>query len=166
MAILRANRGSRHRPEPVPVSFYSPPYQAYRLITFSLLYCTESRLLGTQKHLQQIAPKTLTQIYIADLTDRPAVQRAVTSFAATVPNSAIDVLVAGAGYLVGLSIIEAPGPAEWWKEFETNALGNLNLLQAFPPLATKEKEKGDDKGAAIMHISTAAVHHPYLAGYS
>jgi NAD(P)-dependent dehydrogenase (short-subunit alcohol dehydrogenase family) len=134
--------------------------------TIGLLGSSESRLLKTQKHLQQIAPKTLTQIYIADLTDRPAAQRAVTSFAATAPSGTIDILIANAGYLADLSSIEATEPAEWWKGFETNVLGNLNLLQAFLPLASQEKEKGDGKGAAIVHISTAAVHLPYLAGYS
>lgn len=65
-----------------------------------------------------------------------------------------------------LSSIEAAEPVEWWKGFETNVLGNLNLLQAFLPLTSKKKERGDGKGAAIVHISTAAVHLPYLAGYS
>jgi NADP-dependent 3-hydroxy acid dehydrogenase YdfG len=134
--------------------------------TIGLLGRFESRLLETPKNLQQIASKTLAQIYIADLTDRPAVQRAVTSFAATIPCGTIDILIANAGYLADLSSIEAAEPAKWWKGFETNVLGNLNLLQAFLPLASMEKEKDDGKGAAIVHISTAAVHLQYLAGYS
>jgi NAD(P)-dependent dehydrogenase (short-subunit alcohol dehydrogenase family) len=134
--------------------------------TLGLLGRSEARLFETQKLVKAISPKTIVLIYIADLTDGPKIQRAVSTFAAAAPGGTIDILVANAGYLADLSSIEAAELADWWSGFETNVLGNLHLLKAFLPVATAEKEKGDGKGAAVVHISTAAVHMPYLPGYS
>jgi len=133
--------------------------------TLGLLGRNESRLRETQKSLQAIAPTTTIHIYIADLTDCPAVQKVVSTFAAAVASGTIDILVANAGYLADLSSVAAAEPADWWSGFETNVLGNLYLLQAFLPLASAGT-KGDGQGAAIVHISTAAIHGPYLPGHS
>jgi NAD(P)-dependent dehydrogenase (short-subunit alcohol dehydrogenase family) len=126
--------------------------------TLGLLGRNESRLRETKLTLETISPKTMVHIYFAELSDQLAVQRAVSSFATTVPGGKIDILVANAGYLADLSSVDAADPKEWWTGFETNVLGNLHLLQAFFPFAP-------EKGASVVHISTAAVHLPYLAGH-
>ncbi|TAQ88310.1 hypothetical protein B7494_g3363 [Chlorociboria aeruginascens] len=134
--------------------------------TLGLLGRNESRLLETKKTVEAISPITKIHIYIADLADASAVQHAVSTFAATIPGGTIDILVANAAYLANLTSVEDADPKDWWMGFETNVLGNFNLLQSFLPFAARAKEKGDGNGAAIVHISTAAVHLPYLAGYS
>jgi NADP-dependent 3-hydroxy acid dehydrogenase YdfG len=91
---------------------------------------SESRLLETSKHLQEIALKTLTQIYIANLTDRPAVQRAATSIAATIPSGTIDIRIANTGYLTDLSSAEAAEAAEWWTGFP----GDEGKVECVPQL--------------------------------
>jgi NAD(P)-dependent dehydrogenase (short-subunit alcohol dehydrogenase family) len=134
--------------------------------TLGLLGRNESRLRQTEQTVQAISPTTTVHIYIADLTDRPAVQTAVSTFAAAIPGGTIDILIANAGYMSELSSVAAAEPVEWWKSFEINVLGNMHLVQAFLPFATPATAKEDDKGAAIVHISSSVVHGPYLPQYS
>jgi hypothetical protein len=56
----------------------------FGISTLGLLGRNESRLLEIKQTIQAISPKTTVPIYIADLIDQPAIQRAVSSFAAAV----------------------------------------------------------------------------------
>lgn len=122
-----------------------------------------ANLAKTKEAITAIAPEAAVHIYTGDLTDAASVQRAVSDFAAKSPSGTIDILVANAGYLADLDTIAGSDPADWWAGFETNILGNFHLVRAFFPHATPNK---DGKSATIVHISSSAIHIPYLPGFS
>jgi NAD(P)-dependent dehydrogenase (short-subunit alcohol dehydrogenase family) len=66
--------------------------------------------------------------------------------------------VANAGYLTEIGPIDKIDSVEWFKGFEVNVKGNLNLINAFMPVATK--------GASIISISTVLAHLPHMPGHS
>ncbi|KAJ0331031.1 hypothetical protein COL922a_012058 [Colletotrichum nupharicola] len=70
----------------------------------------------------------------------------------------IDILVANAGYMSDLKTIPDSNATDWWRAFEVTVKGNFNLLRAFHPLAALN--------ASVIHISTAAIHLPYMPGFS
>jgi NAD(P)-dependent dehydrogenase (short-subunit alcohol dehydrogenase family) len=70
----------------------------------------------------------------------------------------VHILVANAGDLTDIGPFDKIDPDERFKGFEINVKGNLNLVNAFIPVATK--------GASIISISTVLAHLPHMPGYS
>lgn len=117
-----------------------------------------SPLEATKTAIEAAHPGTKVHLYAADITDAEATAKTLAAFAQAA-GGAIDILVANAGYLSDLASIADTDPEEWWQGFEVSVRGNFNLLRAFRPLAAAE-------GASVIHISTAAVHLPYMPGFS
>lgn len=131
--------------------------------SLALLGRSEPRLQETKRAVEAISSKTAVHIYIADLTSAAAVHTAVAAFATAVGGS-VNILISKAGYMPDVGTVANTDPAEWWRGFEINVLGNLHLLQAFLLVAAR---KGQGKeGASVVYVSSAAIYWPFLAGFS
>ncbi|KAH6893017.1 hypothetical protein B0T10DRAFT_481269 [Thelonectria olida] len=122
-----------------------------------LLGRNEKSLLKTKAEIEKINPATTVWTYAVDLVGASATQSAIAEFAASTEGK-IDILVANAGYMPELSSVTDADLEDWWKSFEISVKGNFNLLRAFRPHAAEQ--------ATVLHISTAAIHLPYMQGYS
>ncbi|KAF6803001.1 oxidoreductase C663.06c-like protein 1 [Colletotrichum sojae] len=114
-------------------------------------------LEATKTDIEAAHPGTKVHLYAGDITDAEATTKTLASFAEAVGGK-IDILVANAGYLSDLASIVDTDADEWWQGFEVSVRGNFNLLRAFQPLAAE--------GACVIHVSTAAIHLPYMPGFS
>lgn len=140
------------------------------IASIGLLGRQEGKLRESEAMLRALSPTVAIHVYASiDVRDAAAVKNAVADFAASAKGSTpgkIDILVANAGYLPrelkGLQQYQsAADRADWWSVFEINVLGNLNVVQAFRPVAAP--------GAAVVHISSLAADMPYVptnGGYS
>jgi NAD(P)-dependent dehydrogenase (short-subunit alcohol dehydrogenase family) len=122
----------------------------------SILGRTAKTLIETQAEIEKAYPQTTVHYYIADIEHSNALVAAFKSIQATV--GSVDILVANAGYLSDIGPIVKIDPEEWFKGFEINVKGNLNLVNALISVATK--------GAPIISISTVLAHLPHMPGYS
>ena len=122
----------------------------------SILGRTAKTLIETHAKIKKAYPKTTAHYYIADIEDSNALVTAFKSIQATVRS--VDILVANAGYLPDIGPIVKIDPEEWFKGFEVNVKGNLNLVNALISVATK--------GASIISISTVLAHLPHMPGHS
>lgn len=122
----------------------------------SILGRREEPLLQTKLRIEKEFPRTKVFSHVADLLDRDAVAKAFEAVKASV--GVIDVLVANAGYSPKLASLEDSNPSEWWDAFEVNVKGNMNLIQAFLPVASKT--------ASVLNVTAGAIHFPYLPGFS
>ncbi|KAJ5371985.1 hypothetical protein N7517_003991 [Penicillium concentricum] len=93
----------------------------------------------------------------ADILDPEAVSAAYAAAIATFGR--IDVLVQNAGYLDDHLSITKSNPDDYWRCFEVNVKGGLNVIRGF--LETDPKA-----GATIINIGSGAGHIPYIPGYS
>ncbi|OLN97106.1 putative oxidoreductase C663.06c-like protein 1 [Colletotrichum chlorophyti] len=118
---------------------------------------TAASLEATKSSIEALSPETKVYLYALDITDADATTDAVDSFAKAI-NGPIDILIANAGYMSDLKTIHDSDSDDWWRAFEVTVRGNFNLLRAFRPFASPD--------AAVIHISTAAIHLPYMAGFS
>jgi NADP-dependent 3-hydroxy acid dehydrogenase YdfG len=118
----------------------------------------EHALLETKLAVEAVSTNTKVYTYALDITDLPAVDKALDAFARECASGVIDILVANAGILGALSSIREADPVEWWNGFETNIKGNFNLVRAFLPRATTT--------SALINISSAVVHGPYFPNES
>lgn len=123
----------------------------------ALLGRTGRTLLETKAKIEAISPETRVWTYSVDIVDSAALTSAIRSFADDI-NGKIDILIANAGYLSDLASITDTDADEWLKSFDISVRGNFNLLRAFQPHAASN--------ASVIHVSTAAIHIPYLEGYS
>ncbi|KAF6818214.1 short chain dehydrogenase reductase [Colletotrichum musicola] len=114
-------------------------------------------LEATKTEIEAALPGTKVHLYAGDITDAEATTKTLAAFAEAVGGK-IDILVANAGYLSDLASITETDPNEWWQGFEVSVRGNFNLLRAFQPLAAED--------ASVIHVSTAAIHLPYMPGFS
>ncbi|KAI9149582.1 Short chain dehydrogenase citE [Paramyrothecium foliicola] len=124
----------------------------------ALLGRTEATLLETKAKVAAISPATNVHTYVVDVIDAAATTLAVGAFAAVIGGRGIDVLVANAGIVGETKAVVDLSADEFWRPIEVNVRGNFNLVRAFDAHATAD--------ATIIHVSTAAVHIPYLPGYS
>src|SRR6202000_2127361 len=74
-------------------------------------------------------PNTKTVIFSADIADSGAIEDTFAQIAATV--GPVDILVSNAGYLPEPSSILSADIKDWWRAFETNVLGAVNLARGF-----------------------------------
>lgn len=118
---------------------------------------TKKTLLEGKALVEAANANTSVWTYAVDIADAVATNVAVETFA-NATTGKIDILVANAGYLPHLVSIVESEPEDWWLGFETNVRGNYNLIRAFDPFAAP--------GAAVVHISTAAIYVPFIPGYS
>ena len=124
----------------------------------AILGRTEKSLQQKKAEIDALGQDTKVQYFVVDLTtDVDAVRKALESFSDSI-GKPIDILIANAGYFADLRPVAEAELSDWWKGFELNIKGNFILLQAF--LAKSAKN------AAIVHVSTAAIHIPLLPGYS
>ncbi|OHE93837.1 hypothetical protein CORC01_10858 [Colletotrichum orchidophilum] len=128
------------------------------IASLGLLGRTLKSLEETKTAIEALHAETKVFLYTADVTNAKETTDAVTSFAGSVNGGKIDILVANAGYMADLKSIPDSDPEDWWRAFEISVRGNFHLLRAFQPLAAPH--------AAVIHISTAAIHLPYMFGYS
>jgi NAD(P)-dependent dehydrogenase (short-subunit alcohol dehydrogenase family) len=127
-----------------------------RASKISILRRTAKTLIETQAEIEKVYPRSTVRYYIADIEDSNALVTAFKSIQAVVES--VDTLVANADYLPDIDPIVKIDPEEWFKGFEINVKGNLNLVNAFIPVATE--------GASIISISTVSAHLQYMPGYS
>ncbi|WYZ42742.1 hypothetical protein EsH8_VI_000441 [Colletotrichum jinshuiense] len=127
------------------------------IASLGLLGRTVKSLEDTKTAIEALNPATKVYLYTVDVTDAEATTEAVSSFANSLGGK-IDILVANAGYMADLKTIPDSDPEDWWRAFEITVRGNFNLLRAFQPLAAPD--------ASVIHISTAAIHLPYMFGFS
>ncbi|KAE9575308.1 Short chain dehydrogenase citE [Colletotrichum fructicola] len=127
------------------------------IATLGLLGRSTVSLEATKSAIKALNPSVKVHLYAADITSVEATKSALQSFYNTI-NAKIDILVANAGYMSDLKTIPDSDAADWWRAFEVTVKGNFNLLRAFHPLAAPN--------ASVIHISTAAIHLPYMPGFS
>ncbi|KAL0936338.1 short chain dehydrogenase reductase [Colletotrichum truncatum] len=125
--------------------------------TLGLLGRTIASLESTKSVIEALGSSTVVHLYVADVTDAEATSSALNSFSHSI-NGRIDILIANAGYMSDLRTITDSDPEDWWRAFEVTVRGNFNLLRAFQPLAASD--------SSVIHISTAAIHIPYMFGFS
>lgn len=118
----------------------------------ALLGRTKRTLARTKDEIEAEFPGTKVAAYVADITDTAALETALTSEADRVGR--IQVLVANAGYLPDPKELAESTPEEWFRGFEINVKGNLNLVRAFISHSTED--------ATILNISTGVVHLAHL----
>ncbi|KAK1981141.1 hypothetical protein LZ30DRAFT_593345 [Colletotrichum cereale] len=125
--------------------------------SLGLLGRSTKSLEDTRAAIESLNKETKIYLYAADLTDAEATAVALASFSESVGGK-IDILVANAAYLPDLKSIPDSDPSDWWRAFEISVRGNFNLLRAFHPHASPS--------ASLVHVTTAAVHLPFMPGYS
>ncbi|KAF4448437.1 Short-chain type dehydrogenase/reductase [Fusarium austroafricanum] len=121
---------------------------------------TESTLRDAADELKKLhgpADSATTVHYAkADITDASAVasafKLAIEAF------GHIDILIQNAGYLDDHRSVADSDLEDYWKTFEINVKGGLNVVQNF----LKQSQVGD----TIINIGSGAGHIPYLPGYS
>lgn len=101
--------------------------------------------------------RTRLEYMPADILDAPALSAAFDKAIATFGR--IDVLVQNAGYLDSHRSITDSDPADYWRAFEVNVKGGLNVIQAF----LKRQPKTH---STIINVSSGAGHIAYIPGYS
>jgi len=109
---------------------------------------TSGTLGETKKIVEEKYPKVKVTAHVADISDKDAVVKAAKAIGSW------DVLVANAGYLPTPGLI-TEHVDDWWKAFEINVKGSLNLTTAFLP-AKKAGGTiiGTSTGAAILPAGT------------
>ncbi|KAH7165653.1 hypothetical protein EDB81DRAFT_917730 [Dactylonectria macrodidyma] len=127
------------------------------IANLAILGRTEKSLLEKKTQVELLSPETTVWIYVVDVADTKATHSAVQSFGASI-NGKIDILIANAGYMSSLNSVADSDLEDWWLGFETTVRGNFNLLQAFHAFASQR--------ATVIHISSSAIHLPYMEGYS
>lgn len=116
----------------------------------AILGRTESTLLATKKEIEGGHKGVKVLTFVADITNQAAVQKAFESTKKTF--GSIDILVANAGYLPSLAPV-ATAPVEKYMEgYEVNVKGNLNVYQAFLPVAAPNP--------TLVYVSTSGIHFP------
>jgi len=113
--------------------------------TFHILGRTQHTLEETKSIIEEKYPKAQVTVHIADISDKDPVVKAAKAIGTW------DVLMANAGYLPTPALI-TENPEDWWKAFEINVKGSLNLATAFLP--TKKV------GGTIIGVSTGAAILP------
>lgn len=101
--------------------------------------------------------KTKVLYASADIVDAQAVSTAFEQAMAAFGR--IDILVQNAGYLDDHCTVADSDLQDYWRVFEVNIKGSLNVIRAF--LHTKPAA-----GATIINVSSGAGHIPYIPGYS
>lgn len=125
-------------------------------ISYLALIGRREHVLGeTKSAIEAVSADTKVYIYSVDIIDLAAVDTTLKEFAEKCPSGTLDILIANAGSLGPLSHLRDANPMDWWRTFEINIKGNFNLVQAFLPRATPAS-------SAIIHISSAIVHGPYM----
>ena len=124
--------------------------------SISILGRTAKTLVETKNRLQKQYPKTQFYHYVADIVDKLALITAFNAIKESVER--VDVLVANAGYLPDILPIAKSNPDDWYNGFEVNVKGNLNVFNAFIPVAAPN--------AAVINISTGISHLSTLPGFS
>ncbi|KAG7129230.1 Short chain dehydrogenase citE like protein [Verticillium longisporum] len=127
------------------------------LANLALLGRTLKTLEITKASIEALKTDTKIHIYVVDVADASAVDAALKAYTEAIEGK-IDILIANAGYMPDLTTIAEATPTDWWRAFEVAIKGNFNLLRAFLPVAAS--------GAAVIHVSTAAVYLPYMETFS
>ena len=123
----------------------------------ALLGRTKKTLEATKQAIGDLGLQTKVWVYTVDLKDLDSTTSTLDAFTKSV-GAKIDILVANAAYMPDLLSITDADPDDWWQGFEVTIRGNFNLLRAFQPRATPD--------ASLIHISSSALHIPYMPGYS
>lgn len=122
----------------------------------------ETRTLITTSY-----PKTAVHIASADLTDRDSLDTAFTNFTKAT-GTPVDILFANAGFDGQRGPLSSMNVEDFAQNLTMNAVGNLNLVQAYLPHAPTAPKDGGKYRARIIHTSSAVVHAqvPTLGAYS
>jgi len=113
--------------------------------TFHILGRTQITLEETKNIVEKKYPNTKVTVHVADITEKDLVDKAAKAIGTW------DVLAANAGYLSTPALI-TENPEDWWKSFEINVKGSLNLATAFLP--------NKKAGGTIIGFSTGAALLP------
>lgn len=124
--------------------------------SISILGRREEKLLQTKTKMGKDFPDTKVFTYATDLVDRTSVAKAFDAMKTSIRT--VDVLIANAGYSPKLASLEDSRHEDWYDAFDINVKGNVNLIKAFLPIASKT--------ASVLNITAGAAHIPYLPGFS
>jgi len=117
-----------------------------------------ANLETTKATISSRFPNVAVHVFAGDVTDLKSITAAVSGFASVTDSGKIDVVVANAGYVNGVSKLDDADPEDWWRVFDVNVRGNFNLLRAFGPVAAAN--------AVVLHVSSSIAHFTYIPGYS
>jgi len=116
--------------------------------TFHILGRTQRTLEETKNIIEKKYHNVQVTVHVADISDKNAVEKAAKSIGTW------DVLAANAGYLPEPTLI-TENPEDWWKAFEINVKGSLNLAVSFLPSKKAGGTMiGYSSGAALLPPST------------
>lgn len=121
----------------------------------AILGRTESSLQLTKKAIVEEHPVCDVLTIATDLVDTAAVTTAFQKIRSTL--GSINVLVNNSGYINTLSLIADAVIEDWWRCFEVNVKGSINVLKAFL------SENTASPHASVINVSTASMH-TILAG--
>ena len=124
--------------------------------SISLLGRREGHLLQVKSRLESDFPHTKVFTYVTDLVDRNAVTKTFNSLKSSV--QIVDILIANAGHSPQLASLNESSHEDWYNAMDINVKGNLNLVKAFLPVASKT--------AAVLNVTAGAAHVPFLPGFS
>ena len=124
--------------------------------SISILGRREEKLLQMKSRLQDHYPSTKVFSYVTDLVDRNSVAKTFDAIKSSVET--VDIFVANAGHSPKLLSLQDSDPEDWGNAFDINVKGNLNLIQAFLPVASET--------ASVLNVTAGATHVPYLPGFS
>jgi NADP-dependent 3-hydroxy acid dehydrogenase YdfG len=119
--------------------------------SITLLGRTEKTLLETKAELNKDFPNTKFFIIVTDIVDRNSVNAAFEAIKSNI--GTVDILIANAGVMPAWNTIAESDPEEWYRGFDVNVKGNMNLVQAFLPLAAAN--------ATVINISAGMAHLQY-----
>jgi NADP-dependent 3-hydroxy acid dehydrogenase YdfG len=119
--------------------------------SITLLGRTEKTLMGTKDVLSKDFPNTKFFIIATDIVDRNSVNAAFEAIKSNI--GTVDILIANAGVMPAWNTIAESDPEDWYRGFDVNVKGNLNLVQAFLPLAAAN--------ATAINISAGMAHIQY-----
>jgi NAD(P)-dependent dehydrogenase (short-subunit alcohol dehydrogenase family) len=117
----------------------------------------EKSLQDTVGEISTVNTSTKMGYAVADIVDAASVSaafdKAISSF------GRIDVLIQNAGYLDEHRTIADSDLDDYWKTFEINVKGGLNVVQGFI-------RRTPEPGCTIINIGSGAGHIDYIPGYS
>ncbi len=103
---------------------------------------------------------------IIDVTDQHSIELAREQAVKIVGEDSLVAMINNAGIVVSGAVLYVPMDA-WQKQFEVNILGVIRTMQAFFPLLSKPKVKGDHHPRRIINMSSVSglFGSPFLGPY-
>lgn len=109
-----------------------------------------------QKSMENEFPNTTVHIFSADVADTEAIQAVFHQISTEI--GPVDILVSNAGYLPDPKPVAESHMEDWWRAFQTNTLGAMNLVRGFLSNTSLHP--------ILINITTGITHIPAIPGFS